>query len=77
MDEAKSALRPRLVALPQAQHWALSLGPRSDRWRDMWEQVRHSALVPVWSQVVPLEQGMLVPLAAHCKRDTTPFTRSA
>jgi hypothetical protein len=39
--------------------------------------VRRLARVLVWSQAVPLEQGMRVPLVAHCKSDMTPFTRSA
>jgi hypothetical protein len=67
----------QLVALPQAPRWALSPGPRSDHCRDMWEQVRLLAPVPVWSQVALLGREMLVPLAARSKHDMTPFMRSA
>ena len=67
----------QLVALPQAPRWALSPGPRSDHCRDMWEQVRLLAPVPVWSQVALLGREMLVPPAARCKHDMTPFMRSA
>ena len=67
----------QLVALPRAPRWALSPGPRSDHCRDMWEQVRLLAPVPVWSQVALLGREMLVPLAARSKHDMTPFMRSA
>ena len=67
----------QLVALPQAPRWALSPGPRSDHCRDMWEQVRLLAPVPVWSQVALLGREMLVPPADRCKHDMTPFMRSA
>jgi hypothetical protein len=56
-----------LVVLPLGPPWALSRVLRSDQCREIWEQVQQLALVLVWSQGVPLEQVMLVPLVAHCK----------
>jgi len=66
-----------LVALSPAPHWALLAVPRSDHCREIWEQVRHLALVPAWSQAALLERGMREPLAVRSKRDTTPFMRNA
>ena len=57
----------RLVALPQAQHSALSPAPRLGRCPERWERARRLALVPVWSRVVPLERGMLERLATQSK----------
>jgi hypothetical protein len=48
-----------------------------DQRPDMWGQARQLALVLDWSQAVQWEVGMLAPLVARCKRDMTPFMRSA
>ncbi len=67
------------------QSVALPLVPHSVRWqvlqldqqRDMWGRARQLALVLGYSQAVLWEPGMLAPLVAHCRRDMTPFMRSA
>jgi len=70
-------MTPRLAAPPPVPRWALSQAPHLDHCREIWEQGRQLALVPGWSRAVLREQGMLVPLVAHCRRDMTPLMHNA
>jgi hypothetical protein len=67
----------QLVVLSLAPHWALWQVLQLDQRRDMWGQARQLAPVLVWLQAVLWEVGMPAPPVARCKRDMTPFMRSA